>query len=76
MAKKAKEIEVEVVKGPSTSDERKWRAEDALRTLKRAEEIKRDNGLMKEVERCRRDEMRALAEIKVETAPRTMKKVK
>ena len=54
-------------------EDKKWRAEDALRTLKRAEEIKRDQSLMKDVEKCRREEMRALADIKVETAPKTMK---
>lgn len=72
MARK-KEVEIEV-KGPSAKEERRWRAEDALRTLKRAEEIRRDGGLMKEVQRCRNDEMRALADIKVETAPKTMKR--
>lgn len=73
MARK-KEVEIEVVKGPPMAEERKWRAEDALRTLKRAEEIKSDNGLMKEVEKCRREEMRSLASIKVEMAPKTIRK--
>lgn len=64
--------------GPTTSyddDERKYRAEDALRTLTRAEEIKGDRRLMSDVDACRRDKMRQLAniEIKVEKAPKTIK---
>lgn len=63
--------------GPRVSgkmdDDRKWRAEDALRTLQRAEEVRNDSGLMKDVERCRQEKMRQLADIKVEVAPKTMK---
>lgn len=61
--------------GPKTDydDDRKWKAEDALRTLSRAEEIRRDSGLMRDVEQCRKDKMRDLASIKVEIAPKTMK---
>ncbi len=64
--------------GPTTSysdDEKKWRAEDALRTLTRAEEIRADRRLMQDVDACRRDKMRQLANItiKVEKAPKTMK---
>jgi len=55
-------------------DDKKWRAEDALRTLTRAEEIRGDKALMKDVERCRQEKMRELAQIKVETAPQTMKR--
>jgi len=58
----------------SDADERKYRAEDALRTLTRAEEIRRDGALMRDVENCRRDKMRDLVSIKVEVAPKTMKK--
>lgn len=54
-------------------DDKKWRAEDALRTLTRAEEIRGDQSLMKDVERCRQEKMRELAAIKVETAPKTIK---
>lgn len=59
---------------PVKDDERKWRAEDALRTLERAEEVRADRGLMRDVEACRQDKMRKLADIKVEVAPRTIKK--
>lgn len=58
---------------PSRDDERKWRAEDALRALERAEEVRRDKSLMRDVEACRQDKMRKLADIKVETAVRTIK---
>lgn len=50
------------------AEDRRYRAEDALRTLERAQEIRDDAGLMKEVERCRQEKMRALASIKVETS--------
>lgn len=55
------------------AEDKKWRAEDALRTLTRAEEIRGDGALMKDVERCRQEKMRELAKIKVETAPKTIK---
>lgn len=68
MAKKSAEAAY-----PSAAEDKKWRAEDALRTLTRAEEIRGDKSLMKDVERCRQEKMRELAAIKVETAPRTIK---
>lgn len=68
MAKKSAEVGY-----PSASEDKKWRAEDALRTLTRAEEIRGDKSLMKDVERCRQEKLRELTQIKVETAPRTIK---
>lgn len=65
--------------GPSlSSDERKWRAEDDMRSLMRAEEIRADRRRMADVDACRRDKMRQMAniEIKVEKSPRTMKAMK
>lgn len=53
--------------------ERKYRAEDGLRTLQRAEEVRRDGGLMKDIEDCRQTKMRDLANIKVDTSKPTMK---
>lgn len=50
-----------------------WRAEDALRTLTMAEEIRADKSLMKEVEEARKRKLRELESIKVETAPKTIK---
>lgn len=61
---------------PVKDDEKKWRAEDALRTLERAEEIRSDGSLMRDVEYCRQDRMKKLASIKVEVAPKTMKGMK
>jgi len=54
--------------------ERKWRAEDALRTLTEAERVKKDKALMKDVEKARAEKMRDLECIKVETSPQTMGK--
>lgn len=58
---------------PIKDEDRKWKAEDALRTLQRAEEVRSDKGLMRDVEACRQDKMRQLASIKVEVAPKTIK---
>lgn len=43
--------------------ERRWRAEDALRTLSRAEEIKRDAGLMRDVRGMANEQMKALGKV-------------
>lgn len=75
MAKKAAAKSTADMPGYPEEDQ-KWRAEDALRTLTRAEEIRGDQSLMKDVEKCRREKMRELASIKVETAPKTIKGVK
>lgn len=61
------------VSGGKMDDDRKWKAEDALRTLERAEEVYNDKGLMRDVEACRDDKMRRLASIKVEVSPKTIK---
>jgi hypothetical protein len=47
----------------ASADDMKWRARDALSTLKRAEEIQRDKGLMRAVKTCAREEMKALAKV-------------
>jgi hypothetical protein len=49
--------------GPSAAEERKWKAEDALRTLRRAEEIRNDPALMRAAQRMAKDEQAALARI-------------
>lgn len=54
--------------------ERKWRAEDALRTLSDAERVKKDKALMADVEKARQAKMRDLESIKVEVSPRTIGK--
>lgn len=48
----------------SEARERRYRAEDALRALERAEECKRDSGLMKDVKKLAAEKMQALKKIK------------
>lgn len=43
--------------------DKKWQAEDALRTLTRAGEIQRDKSLMREVKKCAREQMKTLAKV-------------
>ncbi len=44
--------------------ERKWRAEDALRDIQKAEEHKRDKALMKEVKTLAKEKIKCLGNIK------------
>lgn len=48
---------------PSMGDDMKWKAQDALHTLKRAHEIKQDAGLMEHVRNHAKSERNALASI-------------
>ena len=59
-------------------EDMKYRAEDALRTLERAEEHRADPKLMAAVESHRQDKMNKLAKIKikVETGTKTIKGMK
>lgn len=43
--------------------ERKYRAEDALRTMQRADEIKSDKGLMKDMKALAKEQMAALNKV-------------
>lgn len=43
--------------------ERRYRAEDALRDIERAEKHKMDKALMKDVKKCAKDKMKALSKI-------------
>lgn len=45
------------------AEERRWRAEDALRCLTRAEEIRKDKALMKDVMALAEEQKTALDEI-------------
>lgn len=45
------------------AQERKWRAEDALRTLTRAAEIRKDKALMADVEALAKQQQKTLAAI-------------
>lgn len=38
-----------VTGGPSVADEKRWKTEDAMRTIMRAEELKKDKSLMRDV---------------------------
>lgn len=73
MAKKSTAAEAPSI---GREEERKWRAEDALRDIERASKHQSDPGLMRDVEKCRQDKMRDLANIKVEIAPKTIGKKK
>ncbi len=44
--------------------ERRYRAEDALRSLQRAEEVKTDKALMRDVKLLAKEQMEALGKIK------------
>jgi len=81
MAEKAKStkksapvVEVAEMSPASSERERKWRAEDALRTLSEAERIKKDKSLMGDVEKARKAKIKDLESICVETSPRTIGK--
>jgi hypothetical protein len=67
-------VEVAEMSAPSAERERKWRAEDALRTLSEAERIKQDKSLMGDVEKARKAKIKDLESICVETSPRTIGK--
>lgn len=43
--------------------ERRYRAEDALRALQRAAEVKQDSGLMKDVKNLAKEQMNSLKKI-------------
>lgn len=45
------------------AERRKWEVEDALRTVQRAEEIKKDGSLMKEVKSMAKEKMSELKKI-------------
>lgn len=48
---------------PAAADDMKYRARDALSTLKRADEIQRDKPLMRAVKACAKEDMKALAKV-------------
>lgn len=43
--------------------ERKWKAEDALRTLQRAEDVRKDKGLMKDAQKLAAEQMASLQKV-------------
>lgn len=53
-------------KGPSVSpsyaaEDKRWKTEDAMRTLMRAEELKKDKGLMRDVENLAKEQAQKLS---------------
>jgi hypothetical protein len=46
-----------------SGEDRRWRAEDAIRTLTRAEEIRGDKGLMRDVARHAQQQAAALKKV-------------
>lgn len=65
-----KPVPVKIVSEPVKSNseydarEKRWRAEDDLRALQRAEEIRGDKSRMSEVKKCATEQMNALKKIK------------
>ena len=52
--------------------DRKWEVEDALRCMERAEQIKRDSAMMKDVQKLAAEKqmaLKAVARVKAPTAP-------
>ena len=56
---------VQVVKptAEQKEQERKWRAQDALRTIQQATEMQKDPGLMRDVVKLANEQMRALSKV-------------
>lgn len=72
-AKNAKTPDVEVSSlSIDPERERKWRAEDALRTLMEADKVRKDKPLMRDVEKARNAKIAELDCVKVETSPKTI----
>lgn len=73
-AKSGPVVETSAMSPPDNARERKYRAEDALRTLGDAERIRSDKALMGDVDKARKARIKELEGIKVETSPQTMGK--
>lgn len=52
-----------IIIGPSAASDRKYRAEDALRTIQRADEVRRDKGLMRDVKKLAKEQVRILNKV-------------
>lgn len=49
------------ITGPSVTEEKRWKTEDAMRTLMRAEELKKDKPLMRDVENLAKEQAQKLS---------------
>lgn len=61
---KSKPVPVKIVNEVSDSPpkaDNKWRAEDGLRTLQRAAEVKADKGLMREIKNLAKQQLKAVS---------------
>lgn len=47
--------------GPYAAEDKRWKTEDAMRTLMRAEELKKDKGLMRDVEALAKEQAQKLS---------------
>lgn len=56
--------------GPSAAEQRRWQAEDDLRTLRRAEEIRADAARVRQAQRIATQEMKALERVAGKPAAR------
>lgn len=61
------------VKPRLTKEDREWRARNAIDTLQRAEQLKRDSAVMRDVKRLARQQQAALAKIARHPVPKTRK---
>lgn len=62
--------------GPSAAEEKRWRAEDDLRALNRAEEIRKDAKRMAEVKRLATEQIKSLSQHLVKDKDDTKKRSK
>lgn len=61
---KAKPVPVKIVSdAPSNGYDKKWQAEDDLRALQRAEEIRKDKERMKAAKDCAKEQMNNLKDL-------------
>ena len=63
MAKRASSKAIPSTPKTSAQQERVWRAQSALESIKRAEQVKRDADLMRDVNALARQEQQALARV-------------
>lgn len=68
MTKKSKRMPVEALGSsvPTASDkarERRYQVEDGLRTMQRAEEIKKDRSLVKDIKMLAKEQMASLSKV-------------
>jgi hypothetical protein len=63
MPKNKMPVETPMVASADKERERRYRAEDALRAISRAEEVKADKGLMKDVKQLAREQADNLKKI-------------